>query len=57
MPRPSWTTVTPPVAAVALAIAWGKHPSAAVLTLLAVLLVCAVLAAASRSARSSSRSR
>jgi Ca2+:H+ antiporter len=45
MPRPSWTTVTPPVAAVALAIAWGKHPSAAVLTLLAVLLVCAVLAA------------
>ena len=46
MPRPSWTSVTPLLAAVALAIAWPIHPeSAPVLGILSVLLVGAVLAA------------
>ncbi|GAB3038494.1 ionic transporter y4hA [Nocardioides flavus (ex Wang et al. 2016)] len=46
MPRPSWTTVTPPLAAVALAVAWPLHPeNALVLGLLALVLVGAVLAA------------
>jgi Ca2+:H+ antiporter len=46
MPRPSWTTVTPLLAAVALAIAWPLHPeSPALLGLLSILLVAAVLAA------------
>jgi len=46
MPRPSWTSVTPLLAAVALAIAWPLHPdSAPLLGLLSVLLVAAVLAA------------
>src|SRR6476469_9762387 len=46
MPRPSWTTVTPLLAAVALAVAWPLHPdSAPVLGVLSVLLVGAVLAA------------
>jgi Ca2+:H+ antiporter len=45
MPRPSWTTVTPLLAAVALALSWGRHPGAVVLTVLALLLVGAVLAA------------
>ena len=45
MPRPSWTTVTPLLAAVALALTWGRHPGALVLTVLALLLVGAVLAA------------
>ena len=46
MPRLSWTTVTPLLAAVALAVAWPLHPdSAPVLGVLSVLLVGAVLAA------------
>ena len=45
MPRPSWTTVTPLLAAVALALTWGRHPGGVVLTVLALLLVGAVLAA------------
>jgi Ca2+:H+ antiporter len=46
MPRPSWTTVLPLLAAVALAVAWPLHPeNAVVLGLLALLLVGAVLAA------------
>lgn len=46
MPRPSWTSVTPLLAAVALAIAWPLHPeNVPVLGILAVLLMGAVLAA------------
>ncbi|HYJ28599.1 MAG TPA: ionic transporter y4hA [Nocardioides sp.] len=45
MPRLSWTTVAPLLAAVALALTWGRHPAAFVLTVLALLLVVAVLAA------------
>ncbi|HEU4336491.1 MAG TPA: ionic transporter y4hA [Nocardioides sp.] len=46
MRRPSWTSVTPLLAAVALAISWPLHPeSAPVLGVLSVLLVGAVLAA------------
>src|SRR5690349_11760267 len=46
MPRPSWTLVTPLLAAVALAIAWPLHPdSAPVLGILSVLLVGVVLVA------------
>lgn len=46
MRRLSWTTVTPLLAAVALAIAWPLHPdSAPVLGVLSMLLVGVVLAA------------
>ena len=46
MNRPSWTTVAPLLALVALVPAWFAHPeSAVVLGLLALLLVGAVLAA------------
>ncbi len=46
MSRPSWTTVTPILAGAALVPAWFAHPEGAIpLTLLAVLLVAAVLAA------------
>ena len=45
MSRPSWTTVAPLVAIVALVPAWFAHPDGIVLGLLAVLLVAAVLAA------------
>ncbi len=45
MRRPSWTTVTPVLAAVALVLTWGRHPGAIVLGVLALLLVGAVLAA------------
>ncbi|NPC40975.1 calcium:proton antiporter [Nocardioides sp. zg-1230] len=46
MRRLSWTTVTPLLAAVALAIAWPLHPdSAPVLGVLSILLVGVVLAA------------
>ena len=46
MTRPSWTTVAPLLAIVALVPAWFAHPeSALVLSVLAVLLVGAVLAA------------
>ena len=42
MNRPSWTTVAPLVALVALVPAWFAHPdSAVVLSLLALLLVAA----------------
>ena len=46
MPRLSWTSVTPLLAAVALAIAWPLHPdSAPVLGILSVLLIGVVVAA------------
>ncbi len=45
MPRLSWTTVTPLLAAVALVLTWGRHPGSLVLGVLALLLVGAVLAA------------
>ncbi len=45
MSRPSWTTVTPILAIVALVPAWFAHPEGIVLGILAVLLVGAVLAA------------
>jgi Ca2+:H+ antiporter len=45
MPRLSWTTIAPLLAAVALVPAWFAHPTGAVLGILAVLLVAAVLAA------------
>ncbi|WP_107704581.1 calcium:proton antiporter [Nocardioides allogilvus] len=45
MPRPLWTSLTPVLAALLLAATWGRHPGAAVLTLVAVVLVGAVLAA------------
>ena len=46
MSRPSWTTVTPILAGVALVPAWFAHPESAILlSLLAVLLIGAVLAA------------
>jgi Ca2+:H+ antiporter len=41
----SWTEVAPPVALLALAVTWGRHPGAIGLTLVAVLLATAVLAA------------
>ena len=45
MQRPSWTTVAPILAIVALVPAWFAHPEGVVLGVLAVLLVAAVLAA------------
>lgn len=46
MSRPSWTTVTPVLAIVALVPAWFAHPESVVLlSLLAALLIGAVLAA------------
>ncbi len=45
MPRLSWTTITPLLAAVALVLTWGRHPGSLVLAVLALLLVGAVLAA------------
>ena len=45
MSRPSWTTVAPTFAIVALVPAWFAHPEGAVLGVLALLLVAAVLAA------------
>ncbi len=45
MPRLTWTTLTPAVAAVALVLTWGRHPGAVVLSLVALVLVGAVLAA------------
>src|SRR4051812_44618201 len=43
--RPSWTEVAPPVALVALAAVWGRHPGTVWLVVVAVLLAVAVLAA------------
>ncbi len=45
MPRLTWTTTVPLVSAAALAASWGREPGAVVLSLLALLLVGAVLAA------------
>ncbi|MEO6512543.1 MAG: ionic transporter y4hA, partial [Nocardioides sp.] len=45
MSRPSWTTVAPLLALVALVPAWFAHPDGIVLGALALLLVAAVLAA------------
>jgi Ca2+:H+ antiporter len=45
MSRPSWTTVAPLLAIVALVPAWFAHPEGIVLGVLALLLVAAVLAA------------
>ena len=45
MKWPSWTTVAPILAMVALVPAWFAHPEGVVLGVLAVLLVAAVLAA------------
>ena len=45
MSRPSWTTVAPILAIVALVPAWFAHPEGIVLGALALLLVAAVLAA------------
>jgi Ca2+:H+ antiporter len=43
--RPSWNEIAPPVALLALAATWGRHPGAVGLTIVAVLLAAAVLAA------------
>ena len=43
--RLSWTEIAPPVALLALAVTWGRHPGAVGLTVVAVLLAVAVLAA------------
>jgi Ca2+:H+ antiporter len=43
--RLSWTEIAPPVALVALALAWGRHPGPVGLTVVALLLAAAVLAA------------
>ncbi len=52
MTRPSWTTVAPVLAIVALVPAWFAHPgSSLVLGLLALLLVGAVLAAVKQGGR------
>ena len=40
-----WTEVAPPVALLGLLVTWGRHPGAIGLTLIAALLVAAVLAA------------
>ena len=45
MPRLSWTVLAPVVAAVALALTWGREPGTLVLVVEAFLLVGAVLAA------------
>jgi len=44
LPRDLWTVVAPLVAAVALALTWGSHPSPALAVLLGVVLAGAVLA-------------
>lgn len=41
----SWTTVTPLLALVALALTWGRKPGPIVVSVVAILLVAAVLAA------------
>ncbi|PUA82416.1 calcium:proton antiporter [Nocardioides currus] len=45
MPRPTWTTVTPILAALLLAATWGRHPGGVVVVLVALFLIGAVLAA------------
>ncbi|MBB6626709.1 ionic transporter y4hA [Nocardioides sp. KIGAM211] len=44
-PRITWTTLTPPLALVVLALSWGRHPGTPVVALIAVVLIGAVLAA------------
>ncbi len=43
--RLSWTEVVPPLALLTLALTWGRHPGAVGLTVVALLLAAAVLAA------------
>jgi Ca2+:H+ antiporter len=43
--RLSWTTVVPPVSLLALALVWGRHPGVVGLSIVAVVLAAAVLAA------------
>jgi Ca2+:H+ antiporter len=43
--RLSWTEVAPPAALVALAVVWGRHPGSVGITIVALLLATAVLAA------------
>ncbi|MCW2791313.1 MAG: ionic transporter y4hA [Nocardioides sp.] len=43
--RVRWTTFTPPLALVVLALSWGRHPGGIVVGVLAVVLVGAVLSA------------
>ena len=43
--RLGWTEVVPPVALLTLAVTWGRHPGAVGLTVVALLLAGAVLAA------------
>src|SRR6476661_8212501 len=43
--RLSWTEVVPPVALLTLAVTWGRHPGAVGLTVVALFLAGAVLAA------------
>ncbi|WGX98523.1 calcium:proton antiporter [Nocardioides sp. L-11A] len=43
--RLGWTVITPPVAAIVLAISWGTHPGPIASSLIGVALVGAVLAA------------
>ena len=45
MPKLSWTLVAPALAAVALALTWGREPGPLVLALVGALLVAAILAA------------
>ncbi len=45
MPKLSWTLLAPVLAAIALALTWGRSPGDAVLAIVGVLLVGAVLAA------------
>ena len=43
--RLGWTEIAPPVALVTLAVVWGRHPGPVGLTIVAILLAAAVLAA------------
>ncbi len=43
--RLSWTQIVPPVALLALVVVWGRHPGGVGLSVVAVLLAAAVLAA------------
>ena len=43
--RLSWTRVVPPVSLLALVLVWGRHPGVVGLSVVAVVLAAAVLAA------------
>ena len=43
--RLSWTEVVPPLTLLALVVTWGRHPGAVGLTVVALFLAAAVLAA------------